>query len=129
MTSAPTKNRHTIQSIGQKLDRLFDVVGLVLVEQTAMRDDISDLKGDVSELKNDVFTLKSDFSDLKMRTIGLENSNQSVRSDLASFRVDFNDFRDETKQELNYIQEDIRVILPNHERRIAHLEGRRAPAA
>jgi hypothetical protein len=108
MTKVLPQKRHTIQSIGQKMDLLFDVVGQILVEQTAMKDDIAELKTDVSGLKTD---------------------NLGIKASLAALRSDFEDFRAEANQKFDYIQEDIRVILPDHELRIARLEGRSIAAA
>ena len=101
MTKVLPQKRHTIQSIGQKMDLLFDVVGEILVEQTTMKDDIAELKID----------------------------SQYVKVKLAALSSDFEDFRAETNQKFDYIQEDIRVILPDHELRIARLEGRSIAAA
>lgn len=119
MTKVQPKIRYTIQSIGQKIDSLIEVVGLILVEQTTMKQDITELKTDVAALKTDVSVLKMDVSILKSDVA-------TMRFDLTDLREDLEDFRTEANQKFDYIQEDIRVVLPDHEVRIAHLEGRRA---
>lgn len=119
------EKQYTLQNIGQAVDGLVhsvdiltETVGQVLIEQTIMKEDIAVLKTDVSGLKTDVSGLKGDVAELRndMATVKTHLYIHDKRFDAQDNKLDHHEFW------LQNISEDIRVILPNHEVRIAKLE-------
>lgn len=96
------KKRYTLQTIGRSVDALTEMVGTMAVEQTVMKDDII-------QLKQDTFHLKQKTGD--------------IVNDARAFRDEMAEFREETENNFASIREDLDAVLPDHEVRIAILEG------
>jgi|GEM_PF-5597270 len=93
---------HTLDTVGRSVDTLTEMVGAMAVEQTVMKDDIAQLK---------------------QRTTRLDLKTDGIINDARAFRAEMMEFREETRYNFENIQDDLTTILPDHEVRIAILEG------